>query len=482
MLFGRNRIHTAACLAAILCLALVCGCRKKKYEDPITKKTDQPDKVLFDRAVGDIEHGRYEVARITLNTLINTYDTSEYLAKAKLAIADSWYREGGSHGWAQAEAEYKDFKLFYPTMEEAAESQEKICLIHYKQMEKPDRDRQQAIRAEDECRELLVEYPNSKFAPQAQQMLRNIQEVLASGEYLTGMFYRSKGSFPAAANRLQYAVDQYPLFSQADEALWQLADSYLKMGDRFEDKAATAYAHIVKDYPLSDRADDAAQKLKDMNRPVPEADPVAYARMKYEIDNRQKESMRNRVLDAFRHSPDTHAAAKSGSPAMAANRPTIPMSVPASLNAPSAPGSGSGTGVGGGASDVTVQTVSNSTALDTKPDARQNPPVAGATPLVDGSPNGPAANGAPASGAAARDAAAPGDASAKPAADPATAAVQALPMNHQPLKKKKTKKQAQAEALQQQQKQQQQQAQPAAAQQPAAQQPPSPQPPPPQQQ
>ncbi|MEI4920853.1 outer membrane protein assembly factor BamD, partial [Klebsiella pneumoniae] len=79
---------------------------------PISKDTQQPDKVLFDKAINDIERSRYEIARLTLQTLINTYDTSEYLAKAKLAIADSWYREGGSHGLAQAEAEYKDFILF----------------------------------------------------------------------------------------------------------------------------------------------------------------------------------------------------------------------------------------------------------------------------------------------------------------------------------------------------------------------------------
>ena len=117
-----------------------CGFRRKKYENPITKDTQQPDKVLFDKAIKDIEKGRYEVARLTLNTLINTYDTSEFLAKAKLAIADSWFREGGSHGLAQAEAEYKDFILFYPTLEEAAEAQEKVCMIHFKQMEKADRD------------------------------------------------------------------------------------------------------------------------------------------------------------------------------------------------------------------------------------------------------------------------------------------------------------------------------------------------------
>ena len=404
-----------------------CGIRRKKYENPIAKDTKQPDKVLFDKAVGDIEHGRYEVARLTLNTLINTYDTSEYLAKSKLAIADSWYREGGTHAWAQAEAEYKDFKLFYPTMPEAAESQEKICSIHYKQMEKPDRDRQEAIRAEDECRQLMIEYPNSKFAPQAQQMLRNVQEVLAQGEYKAGLFYHSKGSFPAAANRLQFVADQYPLFSEADEALWQLADSYTRMGDRFEDRAATAYTRIVKDYPLSSHADEASTRLKEMNRPVPEADPVAYARMKYEMENRQKVGAVSHVLGMFKHSPETRMAAKSGTPAMAPNRPTIPVSVPAALN-----GSATG-GTSGGTSDVTVQTVNDSTALDTKPDARSNPPAANGSTAA-------APQAGSAGGSSVTAATAPADGSAATPAVSTASQQLPPPTNHTPVKKKKDKK------------------------------------------
>src|SRR5947209_2287676 len=188
----------------------------KKYETPITKDTLQPDKILFDRAIKNIEHGDYEAARLTLNTLINTYDTSEYLAKAKLAIADSWFREGGAHGLSQAEAEYKDFILFYPNMQEAAESQFKVCNIHYKQMEKADRDSAQAQRAEDECRQVMIQFPNSgKFVTQAQQMLRETQEVLADKEFRTGDFYHHRGSFPAAANRLAYVAQQYPLYSSS---------------------------------------------------------------------------------------------------------------------------------------------------------------------------------------------------------------------------------------------------------------------------
>src|SRR5579883_2548416 len=269
---------TAACLAT--------SCFHKKYETPITKNTQQPDKVLFDQAIKDIEKGRYETARISLQTMMSTYESSEYMAKAKLAVADSWYREGGANGLAQAEAEYKDFILFYPTMEEAAEAQNKVCDIHYKQMEKSDRDPMHAFRAEDECRQLLVQFPNSKFAPDAQQKLRNIQEVLADHEFRAGYFYHTKGSYPAAANRLQGVADQFPLYSGADEALWELADSYQKMGDRFDDKKAAALARIVKDYPLSGHVDEAKDELKAMKRPVPDADPVAYARMKYELENR----------------------------------------------------------------------------------------------------------------------------------------------------------------------------------------------------
>src|SRR5262249_10229944 len=232
------------------------------------KDTQQPDKVLFDRAIRDIEKGRYEVARLTLNTLINTYDTSEFLAKAKLAIADSWYREGGSHGLAQAEAEYKDFILFYPTMEEAAESQKRICDIHYKQMEKSDRDPNNGLRAEQECRQLLIQFPNSKFVPETTQRLREVQEALADAEMKVGAFYHKKGSLASAANRLTGLVDQYPLYSAADEALWLAGDSYSRMGPRFRRDAGYAYQRLVRDYPMSSYAEQAKQKLKAMEMEV----------------------------------------------------------------------------------------------------------------------------------------------------------------------------------------------------------------------
>ena len=347
-----------------------CGFRRHKYDDPITKDTKQPDKVLYDRAINDIEHGRFEVARITLNTLINTYDQSEFLAKAKLAIADSWYREGGASGLAQAEAEYKDFILFYPTMEEAAESQQKICLIHYRQMEKSDRDPGQTLRAEDECRTLITQFPNSKFVPETQQLLRNIQEALADGEFKVGAFYLKRGDNSAASNRFSHVADQYPLYSKADEALWDLGLTYERLdgksGNRFRKQAGEAYARIVKDYPLSSFADDAKKRLTEMELPVPEADTAALARMKWEQENRQRSGIISRSTGFLRRGPDVSDAARSGAPAMTAIKPAVPPSVP---QAAGAGGTGAFTG------DVTATTVSGPSALDTQPDARANPPA-----------------------------------------------------------------------------------------------------------
>lgn len=367
--FSFLRLGGVVFLLALLVLST--GCRRKKYENPITKDTQQPDKVLYDKAVRDIERGRYEVARLTLQTLINTYDTSEYLAKAKLAIADSWFREGGTNGLAQAEAEYKDFILFYPTMEEAAESQEKVCMIHYKQMEKADRDNMHALRAEDECRQLLVQFPNSKFAPRASQLLRNIQEALAEGEMRVGEFYYKKQSWASSSNRMQTLTDQYPLFSRADEALYKLGDAYTKMGPRFKDRSGKAYSKLVREYPLSAFAEDAKKRLQEMEMVVPEADPTAVARMKYEAENRTKPGMLAPVANVLKRGPDVKNAAKSGTPAMAAVRPTIPVNVPVPAAAAT------------GTTDVTVSTVNDPSTLESTPDARLNQQQQpGATPAA----------------------------------------------------------------------------------------------------
>ena len=348
---------------ALLALAaLTVGCGRSPYDNPIANNSQQPDKILFDQAIENIEKHRYELGRLTLQTLINTYPDSEYLAKAKLAIADSWYREGTSHALAQAEAEYKDFITFFPSMEEAAESQKKICDIHYEQMVKPDRDNTHAVRADQECRQLLLQWPNSVFIEPTKQRLREIQEVLAEAEYRVGMFYTGKGSYRSGANRLQTMADHYPLFSRNDVALWELANAYSRMGEQFTEQMVDAYTRLVRDYPLSAYADDAKTRLTELNRPVPEANAEMAELMRYNVEHQSTKGTMKKALTIFGTAPDLGMAAKMGEPAMTSLMPSTPPGIRTNATVGVQP-----------SADVSVEPLSQSESqLDEKPDARMN--------------------------------------------------------------------------------------------------------------
>src|SRR5438270_9824218 len=203
-----SKILVSAALAGALLVSS--GCHHK-VQNPLSNiDSKQPDKGLFDRAMDSMKKGRYQESRALLETLINTYPDSEYIARAKLAVGDSWYAEGTTAAYQQAEVEYKDFQTFFPNLPEAAEAQLKIANMHYKQMEKPDRDYTHAMRAEDEYRAMIQQYPDHRLIPEAKQRLREVQEVLAERQYRIGRFYYLRESFPAAIARLKTLADTYP--------------------------------------------------------------------------------------------------------------------------------------------------------------------------------------------------------------------------------------------------------------------------------
>ena len=336
-------IHRYTKLALALGMVVMVGaCHHNKVNNPIANlDSKQPDKVLFDRAMDAMKKGKYDVARITLQTLINTYPDSEYIARAKLAVGDSWYAEGTAASYQQAEVEYKDFQTFFPNLPEAAEAQLRIADMHYKQMEKPDRDYTHAMRAEDEYRALIQLYPdNTKLVPIAKQRLREVQEVLAERQYRIGRFYFLRESYPAAIARLKTLTDTYPLYSQADDALMMLGKAYedqatmvknskmleapkIRVVKEDQDKAAQVYGKLIERYPLSDRADEARSCLKELGRPIPTPSKEAIAEYKAEEQSRSQLGKFGKVMANFHKAPDDLVrASKVGEPPLVDPQPT----------------------------------------------------------------------------------------------------------------------------------------------------------------
>ncbi len=304
-------------LSAARCDAQIFHKKKKVNKSTSAENTAEPDKILYNRAIDDIKRGRHEVGRLNLQTLINTYPDSEYLAKAKLAIADSFYKEGGTANLTQSVQAYKDFGIFFPMLPEAAYAQLQVAMTHYKQMEKPDRDRTQARAAEEEFQIFLTKYPSDPLAPKAEQRLREVQELLAEGDFRVGYYYYVKEDKKAAESRLRGLVTGYTLYIKSDEEHGVHGNTM--QATEKKEIAVPYYARIVRNYPLSPLVPNAKSRLKALGAPIPQPDPKAVAWMTAEQNApRQREALIKKPLSLIRTGPgqELRAAATTGKPTM----------------------------------------------------------------------------------------------------------------------------------------------------------------------
>jgi outer membrane protein assembly factor BamD len=299
-------------LAGFLCLAVLgglflpgCLFHRKRHVDlaSAVNPGDQPDKILYEKATNEIKHGRYDVGRLTLQTLLNTYPDSEYLAKAKLAIADSYYEQGGVSGLTQSEAEYKDFITFFPTAPEAPMAQYRVGMAHFRLMAKADRDQTEAHLAEAELKEFLLKYPEDPLVIRAKARLREAQEILAQGEFETANFYEMRGAYRAARGRYKEIIEGYPNFSEGDQALFGMAQTLEHL--KTPKEAAPYYSRLVRDFPLSPRVDEAKARLVALGQPIPKPTRATLARAEADAARLRSKSLLEKLAMAMAGTPDT---------------------------------------------------------------------------------------------------------------------------------------------------------------------------------
>ena len=300
-----------------------------------------PDKVLYDKALDATKRGHFDVARLDLQTLLNTYPDSQYQMKAKLAIADSWYKEGGTAALTQAEQEYKDFITFFPNAPEAAEAQMRVGDIYFRQMDKPDRDYSKAMHAQEEYRLMLQQFPDSTLVPQAKQRLREVQEVMATRESEIAAFYATHNNWPATIARYQTVVDTYPQYSHMDDVLVGLGDAYetearfvrqmkglpeagkARLEKIYDDEAIAAYTKVVLEHSASPHVEDARDRLAAMNVPIPTPTPEQVAASVALENSRRQYRLQDRVTLLVMHKPDAVLAARDGEPTLVDPKPTL---------------------------------------------------------------------------------------------------------------------------------------------------------------
>jgi len=264
-------------------------------------------------------------------------------------------------------------------------------------MEKADRDYTHAKRAEDEYRNLIMQYPdNPKLVKEGKERLLEVQEVLAEREFDIGKFYFFRQSYPASIARLKTLVEKYPLYSKADEALFLLGQNYegqitqmrarltcvktsphpgcvpeqakANMIEELTKEATAAYSQIITRYPLMDREDDAKKRLAALHQPIPRPTKAAVAQNRREEESRREASTYDRLMSVVKKGPDVAQAAKVGEPPLV--DPT-----PIAANQEAGATAMRAMGISRGNNGVSVETVKAETPAANEPAPRSDAPI-----------------------------------------------------------------------------------------------------------
>jgi len=245
------------------------GCGQKGAK--LQKSVVPPDKTLFETGTEYLNKSQYIKARLAFQTLINTYPDSELAADTYLAIGDSFYTEGGTENLLQAEDQYKNFIIFFPTHPKGADAQMKIVSLRMKMMRSPDRDQTHSVAALRAISEMLEKFPDSDYIPIARQFKTEVEENLAQADLAVGAFYADKKrNYLGAKSRFKEIVERYPNFSQMDETLFRLADALEKQNN--PEEASIYLQKIAAGFPNSKYYEDARSKLDKLGKPVPPVD------------------------------------------------------------------------------------------------------------------------------------------------------------------------------------------------------------------
>jgi outer membrane protein assembly factor BamD len=254
--------------ASALALALA-GCGPKDKVKNENASAEGRDRDLYNQASKKAEKGRYDEARLTYNVIITTYPDSAYLPLSKLAIADTFYLEGGTSNLQQAIGGYKDFAQYFPTHPKICEVKHRIAMSFMRQMGAYNREAQMAVQAEQQLKNAESACRNSPALEKVQTDLRTVQQVLGLHELDIARFYSDKRqAHKAAEGRLRGIITNYPNFSYIDESLFRLGVSLVEQEQ--PEEAAEYFTKLVREYSKSEFAKKGKEYLEKLGKQIPE--------------------------------------------------------------------------------------------------------------------------------------------------------------------------------------------------------------------
>ncbi len=242
-------------LAPLLLAALIlggCGLLPKESDETVGWSAQK----LYGEAKDSMSAGAWDKAVKYLEKLEARYPYGRFAQQAQLDIAYAQWKAGER---ALALAAADRFIKLYPNHANVDYAYYLKGLINFNEnsgllsaIDSPDlseRDSKGTRESFEAFKELVLRFPDSKYSEDAQARMRFLVNSLAQYEVHVARYYMKRGAFVAAANRAQYAVQNYQRAPALEEAVFIMVKAYDALG--MTDLRDAADRVMQKNFPES---------------------------------------------------------------------------------------------------------------------------------------------------------------------------------------------------------------------------------------
>jgi len=228
------QIKSIKFLGLILILALsACSSTGDKNDETRTWSAAK----LYAEAKDELNNGGYEKAVQYFERLESRFPFGTYAQQAQMEIAYAYYKQDDQ---AQALAAVERFIKLHPNhpnvdymyyLRGLINFNDNLGLLNFiANQDITERDPKAARDAFDAFKQLVIQFSDSKYAPDALTRMKFLVNSLAQYDVHVAKYYLRRGAFLAAANRAQSAIKEYPDAPAIEEAMYILVRAYDYMG------------------------------------------------------------------------------------------------------------------------------------------------------------------------------------------------------------------------------------------------------------
>lgn len=222
---------------ALLSLLSACSWFGGGDKDDDEVAPDVPAAELYQQAMDDIAEGSFQEASTNLELIESRYPFGQYSQQSQLELIYTYYRGhdpdkaiDAADRFIRLHPNHTNIDYAYYMKGLAYFKKGNSILTQYLPLDRTKRDPGAALNAFDCFDTIIKQYPNSRYAADAQKRMQYLKNLLATHEIHVARYYAKRGAWMAAINRGRYVVEHYQETPAVADALAVMIEGYDRLG------------------------------------------------------------------------------------------------------------------------------------------------------------------------------------------------------------------------------------------------------------